>query len=78
MIEIKKQEQKIKNCLKELREEKAWTQKKIANDLNISRQTVYAIEKGTYNPSLLLAFKIARIFEYKIEDIFTFAEKKSE
>ncbi len=67
---------KIKNRLKELREKKNWTQKKLADDLNITRQTVYAIEKGTYNPSLLLAFKIARVFKCKIEDIFRLEEQE--
>lgn len=76
MIEIKKQMYKIKNRLKELREKKNWTQKKLADDLNITRQTVYAIEKGTYNPSLLLAFKIARVFKCKIEDIFRLEEQE--
>jgi putative transcriptional regulator len=78
VIEIRQQKHTIKNHLKELREEKDWTQKKIADELNITRQTVYSIEKGTYNPSLLLAFKIAKLFDCKIEDIFTFQEEKPE
>lgn len=66
---------RIKNRLKELRKENSLTQEELANKLNITRQTVIAIEKGKYNPSLTLAFKIARLFDCKIEDIFIFAEK---
>lgn len=58
-----------------LRAENDWTQQDVANKLNISRQTISAIEKGKYNPSLGLAFKIARLFKCKIEDIFIFEEK---
>ncbi|MFX0119471.1 MAG: helix-turn-helix transcriptional regulator [Candidatus Hodarchaeota archaeon] len=61
--------------MKELRKENSLTQEELANKLNITRQTVIAIEKGKYNPSLTLAFKIARLFDCKIEDIFIFAEK---
>lgn len=67
---------RIKNRLKILRAERNWTQKKLATKLNITRQTVIAIEKGKYNPSLSLAFKFARIFECRIEDIFMFEEQK--
>ena len=56
------------------RAENNWTQQEVANKLNISRQTISAIEKGKYNPSLGLAFKIAQLFNCKIEDIFIFEE----
>ncbi|MFW9904963.1 MAG: helix-turn-helix transcriptional regulator [Candidatus Thorarchaeota archaeon] len=64
----------MKNRLKVLRAENNWTQQDIAKQLNISRQTISAIEKNKYNPSLGLAFKIAHLFKCKIEDIFIFEE----
>ena len=60
----------MKNRLKGLRAEKDWTQAKLADELEVSRQTVNAIEKGKFDPSLPLAFKIARLFELTIEEIF--------
>lgn len=65
---------RIKNRLKELRKEYHLTQEELANKLKITRQTVIAIEKGKYNPSLNLAFKFARLFDCKIEDIFIYQE----
>lgn len=61
----------MENHLKELRAEKGWSQAALGDELNISRQSVNAIEKGRYDPSLPLAFKIARLFEMKIEEIFS-------
>lgn len=60
----------MKNRLKVLRAERDWTQADLANALEVSRQTVNAIETDKYDPSLPLAFKIARLFEMPIEDIF--------
>ncbi len=60
----------MKNRLKVLRAEKDWTQADLAAALEVSRQTVNAIEKGKFDPSLPLAFKIARLFAMAIEDIF--------
>lgn len=60
----------MKNNLKILRSEKGWSQAVLGEHLEISRQSVNAIEKGRYDPSLPLAFKIARLFEISIEDIF--------
>jgi len=60
----------MKNHLKTLRAEKGWSQAALGEQLNISRQSVNAIETGRYDPSLPLAFKIARLFELSIEDIF--------
>ena len=60
----------MKNRLKVLRAERDWTQANLAYELDVSRQTVNAIEKGKFDPSLPLAFKIARLFESSIEDIF--------
>lgn len=61
----------MKNQLKELRSERGWSQAELAEHLGVSRQTVNAIETGKYDPSLPLAFKIAKLFEKKIEDIFS-------
>lgn len=61
----------MKNRIKVLRAEKDWTQAKLAQELEVSRQTINAIEKGKFDPSLPLAFKLARLFECAIEQIFT-------
>lgn len=60
----------MKNSVRELRAAKQWSQSDLADKLNVSRQTVNAIETEKYDPSLPLAFKIARLFKLKIEDIF--------
>jgi putative transcriptional regulator len=60
----------MKNRLKVLRAEQDWTQAQLAVELEVSRQTVNAIEKGKFDPSLPLAFKAARLFGMAIEDIF--------
>ncbi|MET1412616.1 helix-turn-helix transcriptional regulator [Roseibium sp. HPY-6] len=60
----------MKNRLRALRAEKSWSQAALGDRLNVSRQTINAIEAGRYDPSLPLAFKIARLFDQKIEDIF--------
>ena len=60
----------MKNRLKVLRAERDWSQGELAERLQISRQSVNAIETGKYDPSLPLAFRIAGLFELKIEDIF--------
>lgn len=60
----------MKNRLRVLRAEKGWSQAELAERLDVSRQTVNAIETGKYAPSLPLAFKIARIFQQSIEEIF--------
>ena len=62
----------MKNRLRELREAKGLTQEELAKALGVTRQTVIAIEKGKYDPSLRLAFKIARFFGVKIEDVFLY------
>lgn len=64
----------MRNNLKALRAEKGWSQAALGDRLDISRQSVNAIETGRYDPSLPLAFKIARLFGLQIEDIFTDAE----
>ena len=60
----------MKNRLKVLRAERDWTQAQLAIELEVSRQTVNAIEKGKFDPSLHLAFKAARLFNLTIEEIF--------
>lgn len=60
----------MKNNLKALRAERNWSQADLADKLNVSRQTINAIETGKYDPSLPLAFQIAKIFGKKIEEIF--------
>ena len=61
----------MKNLLKDLRGEREWSQAELAERLGVSRQTVNAIETEKYDPSLPLAFKIAKLFEKKIEEIFS-------
>ena len=61
----------MKNSLKVLRAERDWSQADLAERLKVSRQTINAIETGKYDPSLPLAFQIARLFGKKIEEIFT-------
>ncbi|UCE10552.1 MAG: helix-turn-helix transcriptional regulator [Candidatus Thorarchaeota archaeon] len=76
----------IVNRIRELREEKMrssseseqWTQEGMAKRLGVSRQTVISMEKGTYNPSLILAFKLARAFGMAIEDIFEYRDDDNE
>jgi len=60
----------MKSRLRVLRAEREWSQAALADRLDVSRQTVNAIETGKYDPSLPLAFKIARLFARNIEDIF--------
>ncbi len=60
----------MKNRLKVLRAERDWSQQDLAEHLDVSRQSVNAIEKGRYDPSLPLAFRIADVFAMPIEDIF--------
>lgn len=60
----------MKNRLKVLRAERNWSQQELAERLNVSRQSVNAIETGRYDPSLPLAFRIANVFELRIEEIF--------
>ena len=60
----------MNNRLRVLRAEHRWSQAEVAERLGVSRQTVNAIETGKYDPSLPLAFAIARLFELRIEDVF--------
>ncbi len=67
----------MKNRLEEIRRKKGIRQEDLADVLEVSRQTISSLENGRYNPSLLLAFKIARYFGMKIEDIFLYEEECS-
>ena len=60
----------MKNRLRVLRAEREWSQATLAERLEVSRQTINAVETGKYAPSLPLAFKVARLFELRIEEIF--------
>lgn len=60
----------VRNDLKVLRAQRSWTQARLAEELGVSRQTVNALEAGRYDPSLPLAFAIARVFGLTIEEIF--------
>ena len=64
----------MKNQLEELRKSRGIKQEELAAVLEVSRQTIGSLENGRYNPSILLAFKIARYFEMNIEDIFIYEE----
>ena len=65
----------MKNRLKVLRAENDWSQEDLGTRVGVSRQAIIAIEKGKHDPSLPLAFRVARLFERQIEDIFTDDEK---
>ncbi|MGB8266450.1 MAG: helix-turn-helix transcriptional regulator [Candidatus Velthaea sp.] len=65
----------MKNRLRVLRAERAWSQAELAEHLGVSRQTINALEIDKYDPSLPLAYKIARLFQARIEDIFLFEEE---
>lgn len=64
----------MKNIISKLRKENKITQEELANEVGVTRQTITSIENGKYIASLPLAFKIAKFFEMKIEDIFTMEE----
>jgi putative transcriptional regulator len=68
----------MKNRLRVLRAERAWSQQDLAERLEVSRQSVNAIETGRYDPSLPLAFKIADLFDQPIEAIFTNPAKETD
>lgn len=67
----------MKNRLEELRKARGIRQDELAAALEVSRQTIGSLENGRYNPSILLAFKLARYFGLQIEDIFIYEEEKS-
>jgi len=68
----------MKNKLEEIRKKRGLSQEELAELLKVSRQTIGSIENGRYNPSITLAFKIARCFKMSIEKIFIYEEDKDE
>ena len=68
----------MKNRLEEIRKERGIKQEELAAALEVSRQTIGSLEKGRYNPSITLAFKLARYFDMSIEDIFIYEEERNE
>ena len=65
----------MKNCIAEKRKARWLTQQQLASLLGVTRQTIISLENDRYNPSILLAHKIAQIFDAQIEDIFIFGEE---
>ena len=65
----------MKNRLEELRKSREINQEQLADALRVSRQTIGSLENGRYNPSIVLAFKIARYFDLSIEDVFIYEEE---
>ncbi|KNZ41298.1 helix-turn-helix transcriptional regulator [Acetobacterium bakii] len=66
----------MKNKLEEIRKQRGIKQEELATALEVSRQTIGSLENGRYNPSILLAFKIALFFDKTIEEIFIYEEEK--
>ncbi|WP_065572031.1 helix-turn-helix transcriptional regulator [Microbacterium oleivorans] len=60
----------MQNTLPALRQDRGWSQQRLADELGVSRQTIISIERGRFDPSLPLAFRIARLFETSIEHVF--------
>ncbi|MBV7271739.1 helix-turn-helix transcriptional regulator [Clostridium sp. PL3] len=65
----------MKNSIRELREKNGYTQDDLALAAGVSRQTIISLEKGKYNPSIQLAFKLSKIFNLSIEEIFIYEEE---
>lgn len=65
----------MKNRLAQLRGANDWTQQELADRVEVSRQTIISLEGGRYNPSILLAFRLAGIFKVQIEDLFLYSEE---
>lgn len=68
----------VKNRLEELRKQRGIKQEDLATALEVSRQTIGSLENGRYNPSIMLAFKIARYFQMSIEEIFIYEEESKD
>ena len=66
----------VKNRLEEIRKQRGIKQEELASALRVSRQTIGSLENGRYNPSITLAFKLARYFDMAIEDIFIYEEEE--
>ena len=68
----------MKNKLEEIRKQKGIKQEELADAMGVSRQTISSLENGRYNPSVILAIKLARYFRLSVEDIFIYEEKNDE
>ncbi|HEY9088168.1 MAG TPA: helix-turn-helix transcriptional regulator [Anaerolineaceae bacterium] len=66
----------MKNMLEQMRTQRGWTQQELADMVEVSRQTIISLERGRYNPSILLAFRLARLFDVKIEDLFLYSDEE--
>ena len=66
----------MKNRLEELRNQYRLTQQELADQVEVSRQTIISLESGRYNPSILLAFRLARFFNLRIEEIFLYSDEE--
>jgi putative transcriptional regulator len=64
----------MRNRLEEERLRRGWTQQELADRVEVSRQTVISLERGRYNPSIILAFRLARLLDTRIEDLFLYEE----
>ena len=73
-----RKEDDVKNHLEVLRKARGIKQEELAEAMEVSRQTIGSLENGRYNPSILLAFKLARYFNLSIEDIFIYEEERVE
>ena len=67
----------MKNRLEEMRLKKGLTQQELADQVFVSRQTIISLENGRYNPSILLAFRLSRLFEVKIEELFIYSNEEN-
>jgi len=65
----------LKNRIEEIRKERGIRQEDFAKEMGVSRQTISSLENGRYNPSIMLAYKIARYFDMTIEEVFVFEEE---
>jgi len=66
----------MRNRLEEFRTQSGWTQQELADRVEVSRQTIISLENGRYNPSIILAFKLARLFRLQIEELFLYSEEE--
>ncbi|GIV63259.1 MAG: transcriptional regulator [Bellilinea sp.] len=68
----------MKNRLEQFRLQKGWTQQELAQKAGVTRQTIISLESGRYNPSILLAFRLARLFGVPIEELFLYEDNLAE
>lgn len=66
----------MNNRLEQYRAQRGWTQQEVADRVEVSRQTIISLERGRYNPSIILAFRLARLFDVKIEDLFLYSDEE--